>query len=56
MIRPEDRDMKSGIMDRRRAGYDYWVYLGKKKKLNDRVDHSGARHYKQILQKLQGLL
>ena len=36
--------------------WDYWVYLGKKKKLNDRVDHSGARHYKQILQKLQGLL
>lgn len=36
--------------------WDYWVYLGKKKKLNDRVDHSGARHYKQILQNLQGLL
>ena len=28
----------------------------KKKKPNDRVDHSGARHYKQILQNLQGLL
>lgn len=36
--------------------WDYWVYPGKKKKPNDRVDHSGARHYKQILQNLQGLL
>ena len=24
--------------------WDYWVYLGKKKKPNDRVDHSGADH------------